>query len=422
MRVLIDGNYRSQARGTGITTYSRLLAQSLTRIGHQIGWLSGAPSSGAPDPLADAISVTDGRPEARGPRKYLRTIANMAGGLMHGEFQARRVRPDIVVARASDLPTEQTLIAPDLFVHAHYRHMLLRQFSEVRTDTPVDVLHLTAPLPVRMRGVKTIVTIHDLVPIRFPYTTQDNKREFLDRVRTSVKTADLVVTVSEASRREIIDVLGAEPRKVFVTLQTSDIAPLSDEERNTLPRTLTRYGLEQNGYALFVGAIEPKKNLRTLIEAFFDADDSMPLVLVGPKAWKWQEEIGELIEALGEVARKRLRLLGYVTNEDLRRLYAGARMLTFPSLHEGFGLPALEAMRMGCPVLTSAVGGLVEVCGTAALLVDPLDRQDVSRKIARVIRESGLRDDLRDAGLERAAHFTAEVYEARLREAYDLLA
>ena len=265
------------------------------------------------------------------------------------------------------------------------------------------------------------MTIHDLVPIRLPYTTQDNKREFIDRVRMSMKLADVVVTVSEASRRDIVELLGADPAKVVVTWQTSDIAPLTAAERLTVSSALSRYGLQEDGYALFVGAIEPKKNLRRLIEAFFDADSTMPLALVGPKAWKWRQEVGEVQDSMGAEARGRLRILGHVASEDLRRLYAGARMLVFPSLYEGFGLPVLEAMRMGCPVLASGAGGLSEVCGEAALITDPLDRVDMTRKIARLLGDRILRDELRAAGLVQALRFSPEAYDQRLREAYGLI-
>lgn len=421
MRVLIDGDYRSQARGTGITTYARLLADSLSRNGHAVHWLSGAHARGAPDALADAVHVADDRSEARGPRAYLRTLAAMAGGILKGSVTVRGVSPGIVMPRASDLPASTTLLAPDLFVHAHYRHMLARQFMEIRAGKLVDVLHLTAPLPVQIRDVRTIVTIHDLVPIRLPYTTQDNKREFIDRVRMSMKLADVVVTVSEASRRDIVELLGADPAKVVVTWQTSDIAPLTAAERLTVSGALSRYGLQEDGYALFVGAIEPKKNLRRLIEAFFDADSTMPLALVGPKAWKWRQEVGEVHDSMGAEARSRLRILGHVASEDLRRLYAGARMLVFPSLYEGFGLPVLEAMRMGCPVLASGAGGLSEVCGEAALITDPLDRADMTQKIARLLGDRILRDELRAAGLVQALRFSPEAYDQRLREAYGLI-
>jgi glycosyltransferase involved in cell wall biosynthesis len=423
MRVLIDGANRGLAQGTGISTYARTLAAGLADLGHDILWLSGAHVSGKPDPLADAAQAADDPPAGRGLRGYLETAANMSAGLLRASITARRLQASGAVApRAGDLPQQATLLAPDLFVHAHYRHMLLRKFCEVRTDERVDVLHLTAPLPIRMKGVKTVVTIHDLVPIRLPYTTSDNKREFIDRVRTLATQADLIVTVSEASKREIVDLLQVDAARIAVTWQPSDIAPLAEGERESLPRTLARFGLEPDRYGLFVGAIEPKKNVRRLVDAFLDAHDTMPLVLVGPRAWKWQDEIGDVDQRLGEAARKRIRILGHVPREDLRRLFAGARMLAFPSLHEGFGLPVLEAMRMGCPVLTSHAGGLAEVAGDAAVIVDPLDPASIRAGITRLLADDALRASLREAGRTQAQKFSAEAYRERLAEAYARLA
>lgn len=422
MRVLIDGGYRSLVRGTGISTYARTLETGLTQLGHEVLWLSGAHVSGKTDPLSDAAHAADDTPEANGPRRYLQTATRMGAGLFRGSAVARRLRSDgAVITRPEDLPQHATFLAPDLFVHAHYRHMLLRQFTEVRLRERIDVLHLTAPLPIRMRGVKTVVTIHDLVPIRLPYTTSDNKREFIDRVRASVRYADLIVTVSEASKQEIVELLEVSPDRIFVTWQSSDIEPLREDERKALPRALARLGLESDGYGLFVGAIEPKKNVRRLIEGFLDAHDSLPLVLVGPKAWKWHEETGDLDLQLGEAASKRIRFLGHVSRDDLRRLYAGARMFAFPSLHEGFGLPVLEAMRMGCPVLASRLGGLAEVCGDAALTVDPLNLTNISLGVERLLRDDALRTKLRAAGLAQSVKFNAQAYSARLAQAYALV-
>ena len=419
MRVLIDGGYRSLPQGTGIKSYARTLEASLKQLGHEVLWLSGARVFGDPDLLSDAVHVGDDRPVTSGLRRYLNTGQNMSLGLLQGVAGARRLREhDAVISRPDDLPQGTTLLAPDLFVRAHYRHMLLRQFTEVKTSERLDVLHLTAPLPVRIRAAKTIVTLHDLVPIRLPYTTSDNKREFIDRVRTNVRLADLVMTVSEASKREIVDLLGVNPDRVVVTWQPSDMEPLDAEERTTLPRTLARYGLEQEQYGIFVGAIEPKKNVRRLIDAFLDAHDTMPLVLVGQKSWMWESEIGDLDQRLGEIARKRIRIVGHVPRNDLRKLLAGARLLTFPSLYEGFGLPPLEAMRMGCPVLSSHAGGLAEVCDSAALVVDPWDTDSIRAGISRLIEDAPLRLKLREAGYAQAAKFSADKYLTRLTEAY----
>lgn len=154
-----------------------------------------------------------------------------------------------------------------------------------------------------------------------------------------------------------------------------------------------------------------------MIEAFLEIDSDLPLVIVCRKAWMWEDEIG-FIDTLGAAARSRLRFLGYAERDDLRRLYAGAQMFLFPSLYEGFGLPPLEAMNAGCPVLASDRGSLPEVCGDGALYVDAMDRDDIRRKIEQMMSDDGLRASLAVAGRKRAAAFSMEAYVAALASAY----
>jgi glycosyltransferase involved in cell wall biosynthesis len=419
MRVLLDGDYRRQTEGTGISTYARTLASGLGALDHQVAWLSGATAPARADPLVDEASALDRPPPVRGLRQQAQTAARMLGGLTTPMASARRLsRPDAVTAETGAARSEEVLLAPDLFVRAHYRHMLLRQFTEVRAPIPVDVLHLTAPLPVRMRGVKTAVTIHDLVPARLPYTTPDNKAEFIDRVRTSVALADLVIAVSEASKADIVELLGVDPAKIAVTYQPSDLAPLPPAEHADLPRLLSRFDLSPDGYALFVGAIEPKKNLRRQIEAFLEVDTGLPLVIVGARAWMWEREIGGVLESLGESARKRLRFPGYVSRTDLQRLYAGAHIFLFASLHEGFGLPALDALAAGRPAIVAQTSALPEVCGEAAVYVDPFDRASIRGGIEKLLGDDALRRSLAQKGPAQAEKFSAAAYLDRLRAAY----
>lgn len=419
LNVLVDGLYRFEAQGSGISTYARTLGEGLDALGCNVSWLAGsAVAGGKADALYDEVALADRPPQLSGLRKRAQTLRRMREGLTSANATARRlVHARAVLADEGSYPSNNVFLAPDVYVKAHYRHMLLRQFTEIRAVGKVDVLHLTAPLPIRMAGVKTVTTIHDLVPIRLPWTTPDNKSEFIDRVRTSAQFSDLIITVSEASKRDIVEILDVDPNRIAVTWQPSDLAPLTDEERAHLPRALSRFGLTQQGYALFVGAIEPKKNLRRLIEAFLETDSDMPLVIVGRKAWMWENEIG-FIDTLSAAARSRLRFLGYTGRDDLRRLYAGAQMFLFPSLYEGFGLPPLEAMNAGCPVLVSNRGSLPEVCGDGALYADAMDRNDIRRRIEQMMGDDGLRASLAVAGRKRAAAFSMEAYVAALASAY----
>lgn len=418
MQILVDGDYARDRQGTGISTYARMLAKGLTALGHGVSWLSGATGGAKGEPLVDATAPFDQPQPTRGPRAWAQTATRMAGGLLEATASAREIRRDVVVAEPSTTDDYPVHLAPELFVRAHYRHMLIRQFTEVQIAAPVDVLHLTAPLPVRMKTAKRVVTIHDLIPVRLPYTTPDNKAEFVARARTCARESDLVITVSEASKADIVALLDVAPSKIAVTYPPSDLTPLSEGERARLPNSLSRFGLSVGNYLLCVGAQEPKKNIRRLIEAYLAVDTSMPLVLAGPRGWMWEQEVGAALAPLSETARARIRFTGYVDRADLRCLYAGACVFVFPSLYEGFGLPALEAMISGCPVITSGTSSMPEVCGEAAVYVDPFDRDDIRKAIERVIATPELRAALATAGLDRARLFAFENYLKALGDAY----
>lgn len=419
LRVLVDGDHRADVKGRGLSNYSRTLGVALEAIGCDVSWLVGASAPAKADPILDEVLAFDQPVPARSLRLQAQTAVRMATGLVTPVVSARRIQTGKTVVPDGRQPNGcSTYLAPNLFVHAHYRHMLVRQFTEVRVPDKIDALHLSAPAPIKMRGVKTVTTIHDLIPIRLPYTTPDNKVEFMARVRESARISDVIITVSEASKKDIVEILDVDPEKVAVTYQSTDITPLTPEEKESIPRVLARYGLEPQNYALFVGALEPKKNLRRMIEAFLDIDTPMPLVIVGRKAWMWENELGWIDTALDEKTRKRLRFLGFVEREDLRRLYTGAQFFLFPSLYEGFGLPVLEAMTMGCPVVTSNVSSLPEVCGDAALYADPLSRDDIRSKIERLTAEPILQEKLTQAASAQSLKFSFQAYIERLAITY----
>lgn len=300
--------------------------------------------------------------------------------------------------------------------------MLLRKFTEVKIGAPLDVLHLTTPLPIKTKGVRQIVSILDLIPIKLPYTTTDNRSEFVARVRRCANDAELIITISEASKADIVSILDIDPDKIAVTYLPSSIGQLSNDERQRLPHTLSRFGLRADDYLLFVGAQEPKKNLKRLIEAYLDVDTAAPLVIAGPRGWMWEQEVGAALAPLSDQARARIKFTGYVDRDDLRRLYAGALGFLYPSLYEGFGLPVLEAMTSGCPVVTSNTSSLPEVCGEAALYVDPFSRDDIRNSIERLIADSAMRSTLRSRGLSRSQLFSFDSYLTSLGAAYSRFA
>ena len=427
MRILIDGHEALNRRKTGIGSYALMLADAARELGHAVSWLTSAPVSLAPaqnatGKLADEIALFEEPESPRGLREKAATLRRMAYGLAHAHAIAHEVTLSGKVADDIGVYSgDRVFAAGNAIWHAHYRHMLMRDFTTLRTDEPFDVFHLTAPLAFRAETGPTITTIHDLIPLKLPNVTTDNKEEFLARVRGCVARSSLILTVSETSRGDIIDMLGVPEDKVVATPLYSDMTPLAKEERPELERVLRKYGLAPDGYLLFVGALEPKKNIRRLMEAFLETDVDTPLVVVGPKAWSFEREMGELFAAISDASRSRIVFTGYLSREDLRLFYGGARAFAFPSLYEGFGIPVLDAMQAGTPVLTSSGGSLPEVCGDAALIASPYDKRDIREKLERLLSDAGLREDLSARGLERARHFSRDRFVADMRQVYERL-
>ena len=258
-----------------------------------------------------------------------------------------------------------------------YPALLPRAAAQAR----VDVLHCTIfRAPPRAR-VPVILTVHDLAVLRqpevFPAWTRLYGRTVL---RPTIRAADRVFAVSEFSKREVVELAGVDPARI-------DVVP------NALEPVFRPDGDAAEGdYVLAVGTLEPRKNLARVVEA--TARAGVALRLVGAPGW------GE-----AGVSGDHVTWLGRIGDEELAAAYRGARCLVFPSLYEGFGIPALEAMACGTPVVTSAGGATEEVVGPAAVLVDPLDVASIAAGIEEADRR---RDELVVAGLERAQLYTWE--------------
>jgi glycosyltransferase involved in cell wall biosynthesis len=270
------------------------------------------------------------------------------------------------------------------------------------------------------------------VPLRLPYTTLANKKYFYRLLTSLARTADHIVTVSEYSRRDIIEHLGVDERRVTNTYQAVDIpaevlARSDDEVAGDLAKL---FGLEFGGYFLFCGAIEPKKNMSRMVDAYAASGSKLPLILAGGGGWQNRADLRKVRDERfasfridGNIVRRerQVRRLDYLPRDHLFTLIRGARALLFPSIYEGFGLPVIEAMALGTPVVTSNVSSLPEIAGNAALLVDPYSIEDISRAIRTIEADADLRGALADRGREQAQKFSPQAYDERLRRLYDAL-
>jgi glycosyltransferase involved in cell wall biosynthesis len=421
IRVLVDGYNLQLVQGTGIKNYTLALIRALHRLGSETSVLySRRALFDHKFPALTEVAFFDAALGA-GRRDRLEMLAALARAGAGFPLPAVEVPMRFVVR--PDVPeATKVLTRLNCFKLSFAVNRLTSRPLEITTPSPFDIWHATYPIPIRVRGARTLVTIHDLVPFRLPYTTLDRKHEQFKHHRTMIQQADTIIAVSEATKADILLMFDVDPDKIAVTYQPVAAFEPEHQQHALVDGDLAKFDLKPKEYLLFVGAIEPKKNVKTLIDAYLQIDTKMPLVIVGKKGWLWEEQLRALQTTADRrrnaTITSRVRLLDHVGQRELRSLYAGALCFVFPSLYEGFGLPPLEAMSFDVPVITSNVASLPEVCGEAALYVDPYSTDELRRAIERLISDEQLRRWCIEAGRKRVALFSMENYTARLAQAY----
>ena len=269
-------------------------------------------------------------------------------------------------------------------------------------------------------GCQSVVTIHDCIHLMFPQYLPNKMA--LAYARTSIglaaRRATRVMTVSESSKRDILRFVDTQPEKIDVIYNAYDERFAIEPREEDVARVRERYQLH-DPFVLYAGNVKPHKNLERLIDAFHlvrkQGLDNLKLVLIGDEISKYTA----LRRAVHQYQlRTHVRFLGYLPEETLAVMYRLAGVFVFPSLYEGFGLPPLEAMASGTPVVTSNVSSLPEVAGDAAVLVDPYEPRAIADGITRVLTDETLRGDLRRKGLARAGQFSWEQSMQRVHDIY----
>lgn len=276
-----------------------------------------------------------------------------------------------------------------------------------------DVMHsLRTPLPPpgRIAARVRALTIHDLIPLLHPEWMYPTAEAEVRAIANSILPDDFVIANSHATARDVTALVGTPPERIFVTPFAADRTVFYREESpERIEAVRERYAIPPGHYLLSLCTLEPRKNFPHLLRCFArlvqqERPPDVYLVLAGTAGWK-TGPIFEFLDAHPNV-RARVVLAGYVPDGDLAALYSGARAFVYPSLYEGFGLPVLEAMQCGTPVITSDVSSLPEVVGDAGLLVPPTDADALASALLRLLNGDTLAAGLSQRGLERAAGFS----------------
>jgi glycosyltransferase involved in cell wall biosynthesis len=381
MRVAIDARPATAPEKTGVGYYADHLIRRLPVL----------------DPASDYVAW------------YLN-----AGGFLRG----RRFFRDVP---APNLRERGTPIPAQLFNRMTARLDLPRVEWFVR----FDVLFGPNFVPAPTRAKRQVVTVHDLGFRFHPDTAPQTVPWWLTGLERTLRVATRVIVPSEATRRDVIELYGVEPGRIATIplgVDTLTFRPPRDDEVRGVRR---RFGID-GPYLVFLG-LDRRKNLPALAEAVgrMPAEERPTLVLVGGRPWDpdGRDRVREALDGVPPGSLGRVVLTGYVPDETKAALLGGADALVYPSLYEGFGLPVLEAMACGTPVIASDVAALPELVEGAGVLVDPADPDDLSERIATVLADARLRARLRAAGIERASGYawdeTARRTAAVLREAAD---
>lgn len=278
--------------------------------------------------------------------------------------------------------------------------------STLRAIRP-DVAHFTNSIIPLLKCAPTVVTIHDMTLELFPHL-HPLRKQVLTRplVALAARLADAIITVSDCARQDILRLTGVPASRVHVIHEAAAPAFHPIEDGALLESVRCRYGLADR-FILYVGTIEPRKNLPRLLEAYarlhHSGDLPHQLVCVGPDGWGYQE-VRQRIEALNLEAA--VHLTGYVPFADLAPLYNLSEIFVFPSLYEGFGLPVIEAMACGTPVITASTSSFREITDGAVEAIDPLETDAIAEALLRLVRDADWRCELGRRGLVRARQFS----------------
>ena len=333
---------------------------------------------------------------------------------LRGNFNFPKLIQDYSPLYTLPLPVTLTNIL------AKYPNPIL-PYLEKKLDCP-DIVHGTDHFVYPCRQSRTIMTIHDLTFIKYPNYATSIVKSYTNRVKQCLNWTDLIITFSENTKKDIVKYLRVEPQQIFITPQASRYCSntMSAELEMQLKRSL-KYDFA-SPYLLFVSTLEPRKNIGNLVNAFnylkFQHKIPHNLVLIGKKGWHYQS-IFAAIEA--SPWSSCIHHLDYLSDELVALFYSQADVFVYPSYYEGFGLPVLEAMTLGTPVVTANTSSLPEVAGDAALLINPHEPIELAEAILNIISDTQLRHKLIQKGKQRAQMFSWQKTARETIKAYYLI-
>ena len=422
-RIGLDGFNLSLERGTGIATYARTLSYAVAGLGCPVDVVYGLDIPASSDLILREVRFFD---------KLASSIHTIKPALFSRRWIRER-KADLLPPFASEIPItgrvdsrsfldrlpafDRIINAENIFQRAARHFRRTGKFTTLQMKNPPDIMHWTYPFPIEIKDSVNIYTLHDIVPLRLPHTTLDDKVYYFNLLKMIENRAHGICTVSESSKSDILSFFPRMSSKIYNTYQACDNNRPAFHRTNAecIEEIKADFGLSKHSYFMFFGSFEPKKNIGRLIEAFLASNSRRKLVLVGAMAWKSERELRYLEHG---ISTGRIMKIDYLPERTLFALLRQTRALLFPSLSEGFGLPVIEAMNCGIPVLISEEGALPEVGGDAVLKTNAYDVDAITKSIRQLDHDDALYEQLIIKGYKQALKFNMSSYQNRLHKMY----
>lgn len=434
MRVLVDAYNLYSKNGTGISKYTKELCRVLNFLNHDVFLQFGVPQSYNELLTKEIVfqklylEYDDKREEARDFFNIERKIKKLLTLTSCINFIERNTFFPITENDKKIFDDRIKYIngvynKSGIHIKSEILFNIFKKFINIKNSkNHIDIYHKPYQVPCFSKHAKNITTIHDLIPLKIPYSTTMDIKKFYELTNKTIKKSDKIITISESSKKDIIEYFNIrDEEKISVVYQSSFI----DEKYINLCDTDIQnfiniaYGLYYKKYIIFYGAIEPKKNVYRIISAALKSKSGYPLVIAGKNGWLF-DDVCQLVAEVQKTpsGKRKILRIPFLPFEHLAMLISGAAACVFPSLYEGFGLPVIESMQLGCPVITSNASSLPEIGGDAVHYVDPYSIDDIAHGIDAVCENEEYRLLLEKKGRERAKMFSLERYAQRLNEIY----
>lgn len=431
MNILVDGYNLYSLHGTGIFRYSCELCRIIHLLGHNASLLFGIPHIHtaflAKEMILQKIFIQDQKSSFQYGKKKEGIYKKILSSLKTVSLRGRNVyftltEEDKKIYDARIKFVSSIYNSCNIHTKSDIAFRFLNKFATINLSSKIDIYHKPYPVPCHIKKCKNIATIHDIIPLKRPHYVTTNVKKFYELIKMTIEKSDRIITISEASKQDILEYFPkSDERKINVVYQSSfiddSIAKVPEDKVKKLVESI--YGLSYKKYIIFYGAIEPKKNVARLISAAMKAKCEFPLVIVGKNGWLF-EDVEQLLADIWRTPEGRARIMRfpYLPFEQLAMLISGAAACLFPSLYEGFGLPVIESMQLGCPVITSNVSSLPEVGGDSAHYVDPYSIGDIAAGIDAVCENEEYRCFLEKKGRIHSEKFSPKNYAATLNRIY----